>query len=77
MEPFELTLQQVTFEEGEYSPQTELDSFDTVINYDTQFESSVGTTFQGTSALSFSYTDANRSRGVRNIFTMSYSIGQP
>ena len=75
MEPFELTLQQVTFEEGEFSPQPELDSFDTVVNYDTHFESSIGTTFQGTSALSYSYTDVHRSRGVRNMYTMYYSLG--
>ena len=76
MEPFELTLQQVTFEEGEYSPQPELDSFDTVVNYDTHFESSIGTTFQGTSALSYSYTDAHRSR-VTNQFSRPSIRAQP
>lgn len=65
MEPFELTLQQVTFEEGDFSPQSDLDSFDTVVNYDTQFEPPRrGTTLQGSSALTYTYSEANKCRGV-------------
>ncbi|XP_071179414.1 golgin subfamily A member 3-like isoform X2 [Mytilus edulis] len=64
MEPFELTLQQVTFEEGDFSPQSDLDSFDTVVNYDTQFEPPRrGTTLQGSSALTYTYSEANKCRG--------------
>ena len=43
MEPFRLTLEQVTFEENDPAQQQlYVDSFDTVVNYDSSFQDSEG-----------------------------------
>lgn len=65
MEPFELKVQQVNFDAQDLSSSTELDSFSTVINFDSQFSSSnSGTPLQlptiSSAALTYATTNNKR-----------------
>lgn len=61
MEPFDLTLHQVTYEEGSDSPD-ELDSFGTVVNYDSHF--SQVDTVPTTCSTPLTFTAATENRGI-------------
>lgn len=60
MEPFDLKLHQVTYEEGAESPD-ELDSFSTVVHYDSQF--SQIDTVPTTCSTPLTYTAASENKG--------------
>lgn len=64
MEPFDLTLHQVTYEEGSDSPD-ELDSFGTVVNYDSHF--SQVDTVPTTCSTPLTFTAATENRGINLI----------
>ncbi|KAJ8312435.1 hypothetical protein KUTeg_009808 [Tegillarca granosa] len=70
MEPFELKVQQVNFdaEDLSLSSSTELDSFSTVINFDSQFSSAnTGTSLQPTiSTAALTYATTNKKRDATN-----------
>lgn len=62
MEPFDLTLHQVTYEEGSESPD-ELDSFNSVVHYDSQFSQIHVDTVPTTCSTPLTFTAAIEKRG--------------